>query len=72
MEDRSFGRVAKDRGVVDDQGFDFVLLEPNGGTLMMVGGVLVAQDALFDFATLAPVGSAQVTEALERKVYKRA
>lgn len=56
MENLSLARVAKNRNTIALKGFDFIPLKMDGSRLMVVGRVLIAEDALPHFAALPPVG----------------
>ena len=72
MKNKSFGGVASGRKAIARERFYFIFLEADSSTLVMVCGIFVTQNALFDLATLAPKGGALVVESTKGKTDERA
>ena len=66
MENIFFGRVTKDRKIIEHQHPDVVSPKPDGGTLVVVSCVVVSKQALTNFTTLSPVGSPMSRERGKR------
>ena len=64
--------MTKDGRAIEREVTDIITLEPNGGTLVVVGSVFIPQDAVPRFAALPPISSMLGSKTNQRVSDKRA